>query len=44
MEKKAILIGDSKKFMVKAVVKGLEAEGYEVIGVNPEPDLIKATT
>lgn len=44
MEKKAILIGDSKKFMVKAVVKGLEAEGYEVIGVNPEPDLIKAMT
>ncbi|MCR5772017.1 MAG: response regulator [Butyrivibrio sp.] len=44
MEKKAILIGDSKKFMVKAVVKGLEAEGYEVIGVNPEVSMIRATT
>ena len=44
MEKKAILIGDSKKFMVKAVVKGLEAEGYEVIGINPETSLIKATS
>lgn len=43
MEKRAVLIGDSKKFMVKAVVKGLEAEGYEVIGIYPDPEMLKAT-
>ena len=42
MDKKVILIGDSKKFMVKAVIKGLEAEGYEVIVVMPEPGDLKA--
>jgi len=42
MEKKILLIGDSKKFMVKAVIKGLEAEGFEVMVVYPEEASLEA--
>ncbi|MCR5421906.1 MAG: response regulator [Lachnospiraceae bacterium] len=36
MEKKVMLIGDSKSFMVNAIVKGVDKEGYQVDTVRPE--------
>lgn len=40
MEKKVNLIGDTKSFMVNAIVSGLERESYEVVKVEPELNTI----
>ena len=42
MEKKVILIGDGKKFMVKAVIKGLETDGFAVTTIYPQLDIIQS--
>ena len=36
MEKKIVLIGDSKRFMVNAILKGLEKDDYEVTVIRPD--------
>ncbi|MCH4191916.1 MAG: response regulator [Butyrivibrio sp.] len=36
MDKKIVLIGDSKRFMVNAILKGLEKDGYDVIIIRPD--------
>ena len=42
MDKRVLLIGNQKSFMVTAIAKGLEKEDYEVECVAPRADLIKA--
>ncbi len=41
MEKKVLLVGNHKSFMVNAIEKGLEKEGYNVVSVQPNVDDIK---
>ncbi|WP_029231611.1 response regulator [Butyrivibrio sp. VCB2006] len=42
MDKRVLLIGNKKSFMVNAIGKGLEKEGYDVVGVGPNSFEIKA--
>ena len=42
MEKRVLLIGHEKSFMVNAIEKGLEKEGYGVLMMEPDEDQIKA--
>lgn len=41
MDKSILLIGDKKSFMVKAVISGLESNGFDVNPVGSLPDDIK---
>jgi response regulator RpfG family c-di-GMP phosphodiesterase len=41
MEKRVLLIGNGKSFMVNAIVVGLQKEGYQVINAGTDPDKIK---
>ncbi len=41
MDKRVLLIGNGKSFMVNAIVVGLEKEGYQVISAGTDPDAIK---
>lgn len=41
MEKRVLLIGQEKSFMVNAIEKGLQKEGYEVVCVKPNENIIK---
>ncbi len=42
MDKRVLLIGNQKSFMVNAIAKGLEKEDYQVVSVAPESYLIKS--
>ncbi len=42
MDKRVLLIGIQKSFMVNAIVVGLQKEDYEVIRVEPSPSAIEA--
>jgi CheY-like chemotaxis protein len=42
MDKRVLLIGNAKSFMVNAIVRGLEKEEYAVDCVAPIPETIKA--
>ena len=42
MDKKVLLIGIQKTFMINAIVVGLEKENYEVVRVDPFPSAIEA--
>ena len=44
MEKRVLLIGHEKSFMVNAIEKGLEREGYGVLLTEPDRDSIEALT
>lgn len=41
MDKRVLLIGNGKSFMVNAIVIGLEKEGYQVINAGTDPAAIK---
>jgi CheY-like chemotaxis protein len=41
MDKRVLLIGNGKSFMVNAIVVGLEKEGYQVISAGTDPEAIK---
>ena len=41
MDKRVLLIGNGKSFMVNAIVVGLEKEGYQVINAGTDPETIK---
>ena len=41
MDKRVLLIGKEKSFMVNAIEKGLEKENYEVCCIEPSSDKIK---
>ncbi|MCR5249167.1 MAG: response regulator [Lachnospiraceae bacterium] len=40
MDKRILLIGDTKSFMVNGIINGLEREGYEVRAVQPDLNVI----
>ncbi len=42
MDKRVLLIGNQKSFMVNAIFRGLEKEGYTVVGVAPSESAIKS--
>ncbi|MDC7294657.1 response regulator [Butyrivibrio sp. DSM 10294] len=42
MDKRVLLIGHEKSFMVNAIVRGLEKENFVVDSIGPDPDAIKA--
>ena len=41
MDKRVLLIGNQKSFMVNAIAVGLEKEGYQVVSVGPRSSEIK---
>lgn len=44
MDKRVLLIGNQKSFMVNAIVVGLQKEDYEVVQVNPNQTAIELLT
>ena len=42
MEKRVLLIGNGKSFMVNAIVRGLEKENYVIDSIGPDPEAVKA--
>ena len=42
MDKRVLLIGQEKSFMVNAIIIGLQKEGYEVVSAKPSESEIKA--
>ena len=43
MDKRVLLIGIQKSFMVNAISKGLQKEGFEVVSVDPIPESVAIT-
>ena len=42
MDKRVLLIGSTKSFMVSAIAKGLEKEEYEVVSCEPSRAAVAA--
>ena len=42
MQKRVLLFGNGKSFMVNAIVRGLEKENYVIDSIGPDPEAVKA--